>query len=74
VQVDPMRPTLKPPRSKRLKLRCVVPLSNFAFKFDLRRHNEDFVACGKRYAADLRAAGCEAGPYNRALFCSTPAL
>ena len=33
-----MKPKLKPPRSKRLKLKCVVPLSNFAYKFNLRRY------------------------------------
>jgi len=33
VQVDPMKPMLKPPRSKRSKRRCVEPLSDFAFKF-----------------------------------------
>ena len=40
VQVDPIKPKLQPPGSKRLKLRCVVPLSNFAFKFNLRRYSE----------------------------------
>jgi len=40
VQVDRMKPKLKPPRSKHLKLRCVVPLSNFAFKFNLRRYSK----------------------------------
>jgi hypothetical protein len=35
-----MKPTLKAPGSKRLKLKCDNPLSSFAFKFDLRRYNE----------------------------------
>jgi len=39
VQVDPLKPKLKPPRDERLKLRCVAPLSNFAFKINLRRYN-----------------------------------
>ena len=41
VQVDPMKPKLKPPGSKRLKLKCGVLLSNFAFKFNLRRYTKD---------------------------------
>ena len=32
-----MKPTLKPPGTKRLKPNCDVPLSNFAFKFNFRR-------------------------------------
>jgi len=39
VQVDPMKPTLKAPGTKRLKLQYGEPLSNFAFKFNLRRYN-----------------------------------
>jgi len=38
VQADPVKPNLKPPRSKRLKPRCVLPLSNCAFNFNLRRY------------------------------------
>ena len=33
-----MKPNLKPPGSKLLKLTCDGPLSNFAFKFKLRRY------------------------------------
>jgi len=40
VQIDPIKPTLKPPVTKRLKLKYHVTLSNFAFKFNLRRHNK----------------------------------
>ena len=39
VQVDPIKPTLKSPGAKRLKLICDDPLSNFAFNFNLRRYN-----------------------------------
>jgi len=39
VQVDPVKPKLKPPRDKRLKLKCDILLSNFPFKFNLRRYN-----------------------------------
>jgi hypothetical protein len=36
VQVDPIKPTLKLPGTKRLKLKCDAPLSNFAFNINLR--------------------------------------
>ena len=38
VQVDPMKPNLKPPGTKRLKLNCGILLSTYAFKFNLRRY------------------------------------
>ena len=38
MQVDPVKPTLKAPGIKLLKLECDKPLSNFAFKFNLRRY------------------------------------
>jgi hypothetical protein len=38
VQVDPIRPRLKPPGTKRLKLNCDVLRSNSAYKFSLRRY------------------------------------
>ena len=37
MQVDPIKPTLKAPGTKRLKLKCDKSLSKFAFKFNLRR-------------------------------------
>jgi hypothetical protein len=40
VQVDPIKPKLKPPETEPLKLKCDVQLSTSAFKFNLRRHNE----------------------------------
>jgi hypothetical protein len=40
VQVDPIKPTLKAPGAKRLKLNCDEPLSNFAFNFNLRRYSK----------------------------------
>jgi hypothetical protein len=39
VQDDPMKPTLKPPGTQRLRLGYAEPLSNFAFKFNLRRYS-----------------------------------
>jgi hypothetical protein len=41
VQVDPMKPMLKAPESKLLKLKYDKLLSSFAFKFKLRRYNQD---------------------------------
>ena len=40
MQVDPIKPKLKPPGTKRLKLNCNVLLSSFAFEFNLRRFNK----------------------------------
>ena len=39
VQVAPIKPTLKAPGTKRLKLKCDEPLSNVAFNFNLRRYS-----------------------------------
>jgi len=39
VQVEPIKPTLKPPVTKRLKLTYDELLSRFAFKFNLCRYN-----------------------------------
>jgi hypothetical protein len=41
VQVDPIKPTLKAPGSERSKLKRDVLLSTSAFKFSLRRYNEE---------------------------------
>ena len=38
VQVDPIKPKLKPPGTKRLKPNCDVLLSISAFEFNLRRY------------------------------------
>jgi hypothetical protein len=38
VQVDAINPALKAPETKRLKLKYDDPLSNFGFKFNLRRY------------------------------------
>jgi len=41
VQVDPIKPTLKAPGIKLLKLNHGKHLSNFGFKFNLRRYTKD---------------------------------
>ena len=38
MQINPSKPKLKPPEPKRLKPNYDEPLSNFAFKFNMRRH------------------------------------
>jgi hypothetical protein len=40
VQVDSIKPTLKAPGSKRLKLHCDILLSTSAVNFNLRRYNK----------------------------------
>jgi len=39
VQVDPIKPTLKAPRSECLKLKCDGPLLKFDFNLNLRRYS-----------------------------------
>ena len=41
MQIDPIKPKLKPPGIKRLKLKYDELLSRFAFKFNLRRYIKD---------------------------------
>jgi hypothetical protein len=50
VQVDPMKPMLKPPGTKHLKLKYGTPLPTFAFKFNLRRHTSASCTSRKRSA------------------------
>ena len=38
MQIDPIKPALTAPGTKRLKLKYDEPLSNFAFNFNLRRY------------------------------------
>jgi len=40
VLVDPIKPNLKRPDAKRLKLKSDEPLSDFAFSFNLRRYSK----------------------------------
>jgi len=66
VQVDPIKPKLKASGTKRLILNYDEPLSNFAFKFSLRRHNLEYLQL-LYDAIDTPAAGA----YTRPLFSST---
>jgi len=53
VQVDPIKPTLKASGTQRLTLKSDKPLSNVAFRFNLRRYNK---AGALAAAADAAAA------------------
>jgi len=67
VQVDPIKPALKAPRTKRLELIYDGALPNFAFKFNLRRYNKllpihvvwqarmTYRTAFRRYGAELAA-------------------
>jgi hypothetical protein len=63
VLVDPIKPKLKPPGTKHLKLNCDILLSASAFKFNLRRYTEvarQVLEVGRQVAeehAALRAVG-----------------
>ena len=59
VQVHPIKPTLKAPGARRLKLKYDELLSSFALKFNLRRYTEAMY--------NLGIAQAEAGEVNRAI-------
>jgi hypothetical protein len=66
VQVDPFKPTLKAPGTKRLKLKCDLLLLTFAFKFKLRRYITVFYSCSAPDAC-ARLHIVEASYYDVAL-------
>jgi len=70
MQVDPVKPKLKLPGTKRLKLNCGEPLSKMAFKFNLRR----YIMMGKAREAVAQTKtllASQAGAYTRSLLSST---
>ena len=70
MQVDPIKPMLKAPGTKRLKRRCVETPSNFTFKFNVRRCNE-VAAEGSGLKLDLHYyLTQQAGAYTRSRFRS----
>jgi len=83
VRVDPIEPSLKASRSKRLKVEHDKLLSNSAFNFNLRRfikvvqsgassREKSFQALHKRIKKHLGAAlPSPAGAYTRPLLSST---
>ena len=83
VQVDPIKPTLEAPETKRLKLKSDGPPSNFAFKFNLRRYTKEvFAERRRRWETAMQrqsrepvsrgmATILQAGAHTRPLFGST---
>ena len=57
MQVDPIKPTLNAPGTKRLKLKYDEPLSNVAFKFNLRRYSKERLLFTTLSAGDLSSLG-----------------
>ena len=51
VPIDPIKPELKPPGTKRLKLKCDALLSTSAFKFKLRRYTLETLVLILQYVA-----------------------
>jgi hypothetical protein len=68
VQVDPIKPMLKAPGTKRLKLKHDKTLSSFAFNFNLRRYSKGLVV------ASASGRVTWAGAYTRPLLISTWAV
>ena len=60
VEVDPIKPKLKPPVTKRLKVNCVVLLPTSAFKFDLRRYSTG--RCRGRHPRRVASTGTRSPP------------
>jgi hypothetical protein len=60
VQVDPIKPKLKPPGIERLKLSYDEPPSNFAYKFSFRHYNVP-----ESGSITLDGFGLGAGAYTR---------
>ena len=65
MQVDPIKPTLKAPGIKHLKLNSDEPLSKFAFEFNLRRFNTVFSSVPVVDAAGTPYADTQAGVDTR---------
>jgi len=62
VQVDPIKPKLKPPGTKRLKIKCDILLSAYPSNFNSRRYTE--------VSAELVSLLIEAEAYTRPLLSS----
>jgi len=59
VQVDPIKPNLKPTETKLLKRKCDILVTSSAFKFSLRRYNEVDPA---KWSQKVEAAAAAAPP------------
>ena len=70
MQVDPIKPKLNPPGTKRLNLDCDKWLSNIAFNFNLRRYIMDIGNMGDALGA-LRALGVDETTDSAAAFAAS---
>ena len=73
VQLDPIKPTLTAPKSKRLKLKHDELLSTYAFDFNLRRYTMavPVVADVAEMFKAVDGGAMAAGAYTRPLLSST---
>jgi hypothetical protein len=71
VQVHPIKPTLKAPGAKRLKLKCDALLSKCAFNFSLRHYSTVELARSGPACLGAAATFAEAGPATNSLLSLT---
>jgi hypothetical protein len=77
VQLDPIKPKLKPPGTKRLKLKCDILLSTSAFNLNVRRYKQEEVKAKKMRDGDTplasmdRMKAVQVGAHTRPHFSST---
>ena len=64
MQVDPIKPKLKPPGTERLKLDHEELLSNFGFKFNLRRYTTVRTDMEAALNHIVPEAGAYIGPFS----------
>ena len=69
MQLDPIKPMLKPPGTKHLKLEYDELLSSFAFKFNLHRFTKNNASYSYDHVCDEEQS--QAGAYTRSLQSST---
>jgi len=70
VQVDPVKPTLTAPGTKRLTLKYYILLSNFNFKFNMRRCTEVQLRTSVRVYREMPGRGLHSStfPLNLSAF------
>ena len=59
VQVRPIKPMMKAPGTMLLTLECDEQLSNFAFKFNLRRYNPEVLKWAREHGCLWNGTTCE---------------
>jgi hypothetical protein len=61
MQVDSIKPKLKPPESKRFETKCDEPLFLNAFKFNFRRYNEAILSSAESILRNGYRLACGGG-------------